>query len=99
MLALTSPIRAEICCLNNSNFCIVCKYGCKSGNDCSFETSYSMTHYYASENNGKFFLIEFEINKVDKAHRTSIVSIIDIGNGNFASVAVSDKQIKIWSIQ
>ena len=54
---------------------------------------------------GNIFLMENDIgsirqiNKVDKAHRTSIVSIIDIGNGNFASVAVSDKQIKIWSIQ
>ena len=54
---------------------------------------------------GNIFLMENDIgsirqiNKVDKAHRTSIVSIIDIGNGNFASVAVSDKQIKIWSIE
>lgn len=27
------------------------------------EKSYSKTHYYASEDNGKFFLIEFEINR------------------------------------
>ena len=65
----------------------------------------NMNWFLCGNKMGNIFLMENDIgsirqiNKVDKAHRTSIVSIIDIGNGNFASVAVSDKQIKIWSIQ
>ena len=65
----------------------------------------NMNWFLCGNKMGNIFLMENDIgsirqiNKVDKAHRTSIVSIIDIGNGNFASVAVSDKQIKIWSIE
>lgn len=65
----------------------------------------NMNYFICGNKIGNIFLTENDIgtikqiDKVDKAHKTSIVSIIDIGNGNFASASVGDKLIKLWTIE